>query len=158
MSAFSPLTRQVHGAANPPGRRRGALFDALSATLFVTFLALTQPAAADQSLDTALGLSMDQAHKVTAIEKKHRLEFAAKRGDFNRESRVLRRARIGRDSAAISKHEPVVAALQEELRKIREAENEEIRAVLTLTQRTKFEAVLEQRKAMHGSSRDERLL
>ena len=101
---------------------------------------------------------MDQAHKVTAIEKKHRLEFAAKRGDFNRESRVLRRARIGRDSAAIAKQEPVVAALQEELRKIREAENENIRALLTPTQRTKFEAVLEQRKAMHGSSRDEHLL
>ena len=123
----------------------------------VATLALAQPALADESLETALGLSRDQAHAVMAIEKTYRTEFAAKRGDFNRESRVLRRAHIARDSAAIARQEPVVAALQQELRKIHAAENEKIRAVLTPAQRTRFEAVLEQRKAMHGSSRDERL-
>ncbi|NRF65464.1 hypothetical protein HLB44_00555 [Aquincola sp. S2] len=123
----------------------------------VATLALAQPALADESLETALGLSRDQAHAVMAIEKTYRLEFAAKRGDFNRESRVLRRAHIARDSSAIAKQEPVVAALQQELRKIHAAENEKIRAVLTPAQRTRFETVLEQRKAMHGSSRDERL-
>ena len=50
------------------------------------------------------------------------------------------------------------AALQQELRQIREAENEQIRALLTPAQRTRFETVLQQRKAMHGSSRDERIL
>jgi Spy/CpxP family protein refolding chaperone len=141
MPAFHSCTRPMFGAA-----------------LLAAFLALSQPAAADQSLETALGLSRDQAHQVMAIEKKYRLEFAAKRGDFNRESRVLRRAHIARDSAAIAKQEPVVAALQQDLRKIRDAENEKIRAVLTPAQRTRFETVLEQRKAMHGSSRDERVL
>jgi Spy/CpxP family protein refolding chaperone len=130
----------------------------LSTTVFVAMLALSQPARADESLESALGLSREQAHAVMAIEKKFRPEFAAKRGDFNRESRVLRRAHIARDSAAIAKQEPVVAALQQELRKIREAENDKIRAVLTPAQRARFETVLEQRKAMHGSSRDERSL
>lgn len=124
----------------------------------VAVLALAQPAAADQSLESALGLSRDQAHAVMAVEAKHRPLFAAKRGDFNRESRVLRRAHIARDSAAIAKQEPVVAALQQELRQIREAENEQIRALLTPAQRARFETVLQQRKAMHGSSRDERIL
>ncbi len=132
--------------------------DVLSVAACVAVLALAQPAAADQSLESALGLSRDQAHAVMAIEAKYRPVFAAKRGDFNRESRVLRRAHIARDSAAIAKQEPVVAALQQELRQIREAENEKIRAVLTTEQRSRFEAVLAQRKAAHGSSRDERLL
>ncbi|MBC7939960.1 MAG: hypothetical protein H7Z19_09395 [Chitinophagaceae bacterium] len=51
-----------------------------------------------------------------------------------------------------------MAALQEDLRRIHKAENEKIRAVLTLAQRAKFETVLAQRKAMRGSSRDERVL
>ena len=139
-----------------PARR--SLTDVLSVAVCVAVLALAQPAKADQSLETALGLSRDQAHAVMAIEKSYRPVFAAKRGDFNRESRVLRRAHIARDSAAIAKQEPVVAALQQELRQIREAENDKIRAVLTPAQRGRFETVLEQRKAMHGSSRDERLL
>jgi Spy/CpxP family protein refolding chaperone len=130
----------------------------LSAAVFATTLSLAQPAAADESLESALGLSRDQAHAVMAIEKKYRPVFAAKRGEFNRESRVLRRAHIARDSAAIAKQEPVVAELQQELRKIREAENEQIRTVLTPAQRARFETVLQQRKAMHGSSRDERSL
>jgi hypothetical protein len=52
----------------------------LFTTLFVATLALSQPARADESLETALGLSRDQAHAVMAIEKKFRPEFAAKRG------------------------------------------------------------------------------
>ncbi|HSW03693.1 hypothetical protein [Aquabacterium sp.] len=158
MFTFRPFPARVAGATRPSSQRRAVLTGLLSATVFVSFLALAQPAAADQSLETALGLSMDQAHAVMAIEKKYRLEFAAKRGDFNRESRVLRRAHIARDSAAIAKQEPVVAALQEELRRIHDAENEKIRAVLTPAQRGRFEGVLAQRKAMRGSSRDERLL
>jgi Spy/CpxP family protein refolding chaperone len=132
--------------------------DTLSVAACVAVLALAQPAAADQSLESALGLSRDQAHAVMAVEAKYRREFAAKRGDFNRESRVLRRAHIARDSAAIARQEPVVAALQQELRQIREAENVQIRALLTPEQRARFETVLQQRKAMHGSSRDERIL
>ena len=132
--------------------------DLLSVAACVAVLAWAQPAAADQALESALGLSRDQAHAVMAIEARYRPVFAAKRGDFNRESRVLRRAHIARDSAAIAKQEPVVAALQQDLRQIREAENEQIRAVLKPAQRARFETVLQQRKAMHGSSRDERLL
>lgn len=158
MSTSSPFTHAVSGATFPIDRRRRALIDVLSIILLLALLVLTRPAAADQSLQAALGLNMDQAHKVMAIEKKYRLEFAAKRGEFNRESRVLRRARIDRDSAAIARQEPVVAALQEDLRRIRAAENDQIRALLTPAQRSRFDAELAQRKAMHGSSRDERVL
>jgi hypothetical protein len=136
---------------------RASIRDVLCVGACIATLAFARPAAADQSLETALGLSRDQAHAVMAIEKVYRLEFAAKRGDFNRESRVLRRAHLARDSAAIAKQEPVVAALREDLRRIREVENDKIRALLTPEQRPRYEAELAKRKAMHGSSRDEHL-
>lgn len=137
---------------------RASWRDVMFTAVCVATLVVARPAAADQPLETALGLSRDQAHAVMAIEKTYRLEFAAKRGDFNRESRVLRRAHLARDSAAIAKQQPVVDALQQDLRRIREAENDKIRALLTPEQRVRFEAELARRKSMHGSSRDERLL
>jgi Spy/CpxP family protein refolding chaperone len=158
MFTFRPLPRRAVGAAIPLRRYSDAVITALASAGCFAFLVLAPPAAADQSLATALSLSIDQAHEVKAIESKYRLEFAAKRGDFNRESRELRRARIASDRAAIARQEPVVAALQEDLRKIRDAENEKIRALLTPAQRIRFDAVLAQRKAMRGSSRDERVL
>lgn len=119
---------------------------------------LLQPAAADESLHSSLALSMDQARSVEAVQAQYRRTFGAKREEFNRESRKLRRARLAKDSAAIAQQEPVVAALQDELRKIRASENDAIRRLLTPAQQQKFEAVLLQRRAMHGSSRDDRLL
>jgi len=101
---------------------------------------------------------MDQARSVEAVQAQYRRTFGAKREEFNRESRKLRRARLAKDSAAVAQQEPVVAALQDELRKIRSSENDAIRRLLTPAQQQKFEAVLMQRRAMHGSSRDDRLL
>jgi len=126
--------------------------------LLSILLALCEPALADAPLESSLGLSRDQAHAVMAIEKKFRPVFAAKRGEFHRESRVLRRAHVARDSAAIARQEPVVAALRQALRTIREDENAQIRTVLNPAQRTQFEVVLQQRRAQHGPSRDERIL
>lgn len=130
----------------------------VSAGLLVGLLTLSGPAAADTPLEKALGLGHDQARVVMDIQAKFRPVFAAKRGEFNRESRVLRRAHIARDSAAIAKQEPVVAALRQELRNIREDENAQIRKTLTPAQREQFEVVLQKRRAQHGPSRDERVL
>jgi Spy/CpxP family protein refolding chaperone len=124
-------------------------------SLLAVFL---QPAAADESLQSSLALSMEQARSVESIQAEYRRTFSAKREVFNRESRKLRRARLAKDSAAIAQQEPVVAGLQNELRQIRASENDAIRKVLTPEQQKKFEAVLVQRRAQHGPSRDERLL
>ena len=110
---------------------------------------------ADATLKGALGLDMDQARKVDAIQAKYRQPFAAKRQDQNREMRVLRRARIANDSAGVAAQETVVNRLQGELQEIRKQEDEEIRRVLTPAQQVKFEEYLKLRKEMIGSSRDD---
>jgi Spy/CpxP family protein refolding chaperone len=120
--------------------------------------ALVPPAFADAPLHKSLSLNNEQAQRVDAIQGQHRKTFAAKRQEHNREARKLRRAQIAHDSAGIAQQQTIVAGLRDELRKIRDSENEAIRALLTPEQQQKFEKVLEQRRAMHGPSRDERLL
>ena len=120
--------------------------------------ALLPPAFADTPLHTSLSLNNEQAQRVDAIQAQHRKTFAAKREEHNREARKLRRAQLAHDSAGIAQQATLVAGLRDELRKIRTSENDAIRVLLTPEQKQKFEKVLEQRRAMHGPSRDERLL
>lgn len=128
--------------------------------LFITYtlLALSNAAHADAPLKSSLGLDVEQARQVQEIQKAYRRPFAAKRQEYNRQSRKLRRARSDNDLQLIEQQELVVAALREDLRQIRAAENADIRGVLDLEQRAKFEEVLQQRNAMVGSSRDAKLL
>lgn len=111
---------------------------------------------ADQSLKSALGLSMDQARQVDQIQSEYRLKFAAKRQDHNRELRRLRRARIANDSRQVAELEKVTDALLGDLRQIRASEDDEIRKVLNSEQRKKFEDYRKLRKEMVGSSRDDK--
>ncbi len=113
-------------------------------------------ALADAPLKSSLGLSMDQAKQVDLIDMKYRKPFAAKRQEFNKEMRVLRRAKIANDSAGLAKQEQITDKLHNELREIRMKRDDEIRTVLTPEQRVKFEKVLQQEKEMVGSSRDVR--
>lgn len=113
---------------------------------------------ADASLESALGLDINQARQVQDIQKKYRPQFSASRQELNREERKLRRARIERDSAQIAQQESIVEKHLAELKHIRMNENEEIRRVLTPEQRLKFEKVLQQRKETVGSSRDDKRL
>jgi Spy/CpxP family protein refolding chaperone len=122
--------------------------------LGVLFL-LGSVALADQSLKSALGLSVDQAKTVDTIQATYRRPFAAKRQERNAELRKLRRAKLANDSKAIAELEKTTAALHEQLRQIRLEESAEIRKVLNPEQNRKFDAYIEQRKAMVGSSRDE---
>lgn len=124
-------------------------------SLLTSGLLLTAGAAyADAPLKSSLDLDTDQARQVQQIQKTYRRSFSAKRQEMNRESRKLRRARNDNDSALIAQQETIVADLQAELRAIRTAENDEIRKVLTPEQNVKFDHVIEQRRAMVGSSRD----
>lgn len=109
---------------------------------------------ADAPLKQSLGLGMDQAKIVYDIQKKYRRPFAAKRSELHREERKARRARIANDSATLAQQEAITAKLRQELGQIRHRENDEIRRVLTPQQRDTFEIVLQQRRAMVGSSRD----
>ena len=117
-------------------------------------LLMAGSAYADAPLKSSLDLDTEQARQVQEIQKSYRRTFGAKRQEMNRESRKLRRARNANDSALIAQQETIVAGLQEELRAIRSAENEEIRKLLTPEQNKKFDQVIEQRRAMVGSSRD----
>lgn len=123
--------------------------------LFCTFISLSNTAGADAPLKSALGLSMDQAHAVTAIERAHRPAYVAKRSQYTREARALRRANIQNDSAAVARQEPVVAALAAELKQLRDAQDDAIRALLDPQQQRAFEDYIIQRREMVGASRDE---
>jgi Spy/CpxP family protein refolding chaperone len=118
--------------------------------------AFSGPAVADAPLKSTLGLDVEQARQVDEIQSQYRREYAAKRGDHNREERALRRARIANDSEQIAAQEKVVAGLKEELRQIKASEDAAIRKLLTPEQNKKFDAYIETRNEMVGSSRDVR--
>jgi Spy/CpxP family protein refolding chaperone len=65
-------------------------------------------------------------------------------------------ARIANDSNTMAQQEKITAKLEQELKQVRVSENEQIRRVLTPEQRNQFEAVIQQRRASVGSSRDAR--
>jgi Spy/CpxP family protein refolding chaperone len=124
--------------------------------VLLTLLTFSGVSLADAPLKSKLGLSVDQAKQVQVIQKKYRPDFRAKRQELKKEQRKLRRARADNDSNAIAELEPVTATLAGELKQIRENENAEIRQVLTPEQNKKFDDVLKERRAMVGSSRDEK--
>jgi len=124
--------------------------------LTVTFF-FSGNAQADAPLDRALGLSHEQAAQVDQIQRKYRKEFSAVRQDFNRERRALRRAENDHDTALIAQQQKKTADLQDRLKKIKATEDAEIRKLLNADQAKAFEAYIEKRNAMTGSSRDAKL-
>lgn len=122
--------------------------------VFICLFFMSQSVWSDAPLKGKLGLSNDQASQVREIKKKYRQSSRSKRQELHRESRKLRRARNANDSQAIAELEPVVEILKSELKQIRNSENNEIRKLLTPEQNQKFDQVLVQRRAMVGSSRD----
>ena len=111
---------------------------------------------ADQPLKSALGLSMDEARVTEDIQKKYKLPRVQKRGEYLRQMRVLRRARIANDSAGTARAEQVARRMHEEMMAIQAKEDAEIRKVLTPEQNRKFDAYLKLRREMVGSSRDDK--
>ena len=111
---------------------------------------------ADQPLKSALGLSMDEARVTEDIQKKYKLPRVQKRGEYLRQMRVLRRARIANDSEGTARAEQVARRLHEEMMAIQAKEDAEIRKVLTPEQNHKFDAYLKLRREMVGSSRDDK--
>jgi predicted phage gp36 major capsid-like protein len=126
----------------------------IAATVWFFFSGYAQ---ADARLDRALSLSHEQAAQVNEIQKKYRQEFSAVRQDFNRERRRLMRAENDHDTALIAEQEKKTANLQDQLKKIKASEDAEIRKLLNADQVKAFEAYIEKRNAMTGSSRDAKL-
>jgi Spy/CpxP family protein refolding chaperone len=118
--------------------------------------AFSGAAFADAPLKSALDLTVDQARQADEIQAVHRLRYAEQRGKTNTEERKLRRARIANDSQQIAILEKTTEEMKAELRKIKASEDAAIRELLTPEQNTKFDAYIEQREAMVGSSRDVR--
>ena len=129
---------------------RSKIFLSLSWGLFL----LGSVAQADAPLKSQLDLNVEQARQVQEIQGEYRRIFGAKRQEFNRESRALRRARSANDGELITQLEQTTAELQEDLKQIRLDENDQIREILTPEQNEKFDMVIQQRRAMVGSSRD----
>jgi hypothetical protein len=126
------------------------------ALAFVAVLSLSlSPALADAPLASALGLDVEQARQVDVLQAGHRKAFAAARQDFNRESRALRRARIAHDAAETARLEQRVEAMRVEITLMRQAHDDEIRKLLRPDQSQRFDAHLDERRQMRGSSRDE---
>ena len=134
------------------------MYKKLLAGILGAAVSVSVPAFADASLESALGLSVEQAATVSDIERRYRDEMRSIRGDLNRESRALRRARIAHDAELTARQESIVAGLEERMRRHILDEDAEIRAVLEADQLAAFERHLERRDAMVGSSRDVRVL
>jgi Spy/CpxP family protein refolding chaperone len=120
--------------------------------------AASAPVRADATLQSSLQLSPAQARQTDAIEARYRRAMASVRQDYNRESRALRRARLAHDEAEAARLEGLTDALRQRMVALRSATDDEIRGVLEPAQQGLFDAHLAQRRAMHGSARDERLL
>lgn len=112
---------------------------------------------ADAALKTRLQLDIEQARQVDQIQAEHRKRFAAKRGEFNRESRALRRAELANDSAEMTRLTTVTEALRADLKQLHEDQDARIAALLSAEQQTLFDGYIAERRQMAGSSRDERL-
>ncbi|MCB9384947.1 MAG: Spy/CpxP family protein refolding chaperone [Bryobacterales bacterium] len=116
----------------------------------------TGTAFADAPLKTALDLDMDQARQVTEIQSRYRKKYAVVRGEEAREERAMRRAKLANDAETMAAKEEVVNDLKAQMRQIKDNEDADIRKVLTPEQNEKFDAYIERREAMVGSSRDVR--
>ncbi len=125
--------------------------------LLLLSLALAAPAWADAPLDSRLALDADQARRLASIEASYRRDFAALRQEYNRESRALRRARLAGDSSEIQRLTAVTADMREQLKAMRETQDRQIAALLRPEQMALFDAYVQERRQMAGSSRDERL-
>lgn len=137
-----PMKLKIHSIKTTP------------AVLVAGLLLVTSAAFADAPLKSALGLDLDQAAKADVIQKEARDAVRPVREALNREERVLRRAKIANDAAAIARQETILAPLRGQLAAIFAKESEEIRALLTPEQKTRYEEYLKVRDEMAGSSRD----
>lgn len=110
----------------------------------------------DARLKEALGLSMDQAHAVDIIQKKHQKPYIAKRGELTNNERWMRAAAAKNDSKKVAEQEVIVKRLAAEFKAIQMDEDAEIRKVLNAEQNKKFDDYIKLRQEMKGSSRDAR--
>ncbi len=99
-------------------------------------------------------LTVDQSKQIKDIQKQARDAMRKPRGELHREQRALRRAKSASDSVAIAELELKIPPLQAEMKRIHDEEEQKIRSVLTPEQTIQYEAWLEERDAMAGSSRE----
>lgn len=128
-------------------------------TLLAWFLVLACPAVvyADAALASRLALDVEQSRQLSQIEAEYRREFASLRQEHNREARALRRARLANDAAETARLDNTTEDLRQRLIALRTNQDARISALLRPDQQARFAAYVEERRQMHGSSRDERL-
>jgi len=127
-----------------------------SGFLTLMLASATIPAFADARLQTVLALDTGQAAQVDAIQADYRLRFASVRQEYNRESRVLRRAERDHDPMAMERQQAITAKLRADMQRLQSEEDTAIRKLLTPKQNDSFTKFIAERDAMTGSSRDTR--
>jgi Spy/CpxP family protein refolding chaperone len=155
LPARLPLAQRVNLI---PGDPHMNSLDTLRAALMAAAMVVLSPTAAlaDAPLKEALGLGMDQAKAANEIHRKLFPDYQKKRSEYNRQMRQLRRARIANDNAAVVREDAHARRLHAEMMALMHKEDHEIRGLLTPEQSRKFDAHLELRRTMVGSSRDDR--
>lgn len=136
---------------------RSMLFAGLCGLALSCLCAMPLPALADAALASRLALDTSQAKQLDSIEAEYRREFASLRQEYNRQARALRRAKLSNDAGETARLEAVTADLRAQLGVMRKAQDARITALLRPDQQPLFAAYVEERRQMHGSSRDERL-
>jgi len=119
-----------------------------------TLIALSHPVYSDEPLRSALQLHIDQIQKVKDIQTQSRRAYVIKRQQYDRDKRSLGRAEREDDLLQIEALNISIAVLLRQMRELRDAEDEAIRALLRPEQIAAYDAWLAHRDALFGSSRN----
>ncbi|MBL8229065.1 MAG: hypothetical protein JNL98_11330 [Bryobacterales bacterium] len=123
---------------------------------FLMWSAMAVSLWADAPLKSALGLSMDQAKQVQEIQAKFHQPYVVKRGEYTKQMRKVRQARVANDRPAMEAALPIARRLHGEMLGIQAQEDGEIRRLLTPEQSKKFDDYLKLRRDMVGANRDDK--
>jgi len=124
--------------------------------VFFAVLLAAGSAYADAPLRTRLDLRPDQVQAVDAIQRENRLATSKVRGELNTQRRALKRAEHAGDTSEAAHIYAMVKELEDKMEALQRSEDSDIRALLDESQRVKFQAFIQERESMVGSSRDAR--
>ena len=131
---------------------------AMAAMLLAAGLVLAGPALADKALGEMVELEPAQVQTLKQLRDEHWPPFQRTRGEYQRQSRALRRAETAGDAVESERLGRETEALLAQMQQLRDAHDDAIRQMLRPDQVAGFEAWLAEREAMVGSSRDSRML
>lgn len=125
----------------------------VTALLTLLLLVMSAPVTAGGPLRSALDLNLSQVGKVQDVQAEARRAYALKRHRYDRDMRSLGHAQQIGHLEQIEALERSTSTLREALRALRQAEDDAIRDLLLPEQIPAYEAWLNERDVLFGSSR-----